>query len=346
MKVRFFGIVMFLVSMVLAAGIVSAADVPLNLTKVYVDGIGINVEESCTLDADNNNTLVCRQENSVELLDMEKGRDLEIRVKLEAHEDQDNVRVEASIKGYEYNDKDKTSDETHLFDIEENVTYLKNLELEIPARMDNDDYKLWITIKDRDDNLKLYYFDIRISPARHLLQIKDVVMSPAHGVKAGKMFQTSIRIKNIGAKDEESVKVSISVPELGISGSAYVDIIEADETESSEEIWLRVPECTEDGFYEAEIKVSYDEGYEEITGIKILAVTGESCEAAVEAEEVLVQAGGVLIESAESETSEISEEGEQKLRHVLEVALIALIIALVIVGAVVGFMHFAKEKEF
>ncbi|MBN2111759.1 hypothetical protein JW707_01535, partial [Candidatus Woesearchaeota archaeon] len=343
MKSKLCFALLLLVGIALAAGIACAEDVPVNLTKVYVDGIGIDVEESCTIDADEDNTLVCRQENSIELLDMEKGRDIEVSVKLEAYEDKDDVQVEASIKGYEYDDQDKTSDETHVFDVEENTTYWKNLELEIPDKMENDNYKLWIAVKDRDDNLKLYYFDLQVSPERHLLQIKDVVFSPQNGVRAGSQLQASVRVKNIGAKDEESVKVSVSVPELNISGSAYIDMIEAGETESNEEIWIRIPECAEEGFYEAEIKVSYDELYEETPAVKTLGVTGDICK--VEAEEELMEYGGVPIQNPADEP-EAGSEGEEKLRNVLEIALVALIVALAVTGIAVGFMHYKKNEEF
>lgn len=341
MKTKLVGVLIFLlVSTILAAGLVCAAEVPVNLEKVYVDGTGIDVDEDCIVNETGDT--VCMQRNSIELLDLEKGDELEIKVRVTAYEDMEDVQVKAAIRGYEYNYKDKTSDTTHVFDVEENTTYSKYLELEVPDKMDNDDYKLWITITDKNDDLKTYGFDLRVSPKRHMLRINDVVFFPEIGVKAGKQFQTSVRVKNVGAKDEESVKVVVSVPELGISGSTYIDMIEADDTESSEDIWLRVPECTEDGFYDAEIMVVYDEGYKEVLETETLAVTGEVCTVG-EADDIEDVQDDQIMNISDS-TGQTAEK-EDMLRKVLEMALIALIIALVIIGVIIGFLKLRGEKE-
>jgi hypothetical protein len=167
---------------------------------------------------------------------------------------------------------------------------------------------------------------------------------PEYSVKAGKQFQTQVRVKNIGAKDEESVKVTVSVPELGIKGSSYIDLIESEETESSEEIWLRVPNCVEDGFYDAEVKIVYDEGYEAVSKTKTLGVTGEVCNAEEFDEEDEAE------DTQADQTFNVSEtdsdaEKTGMMRNILEMALVALIIALVVIGAIVGFMKLKQDRE-
>lgn len=329
------GLLLFaLFSSVLAAGFASAADVPVQVSDVWVDGDKLDW-------------------NTTNELDIEKGQKLDIRVKLTAFENDDYIQVKAKIRGFEYDDRFDTEDVSHSFDVEANTTYDKYLEIEVPELMDNDGYKLRITVTNRDDDQNVYYFDIRVRPSRHLLKIKDIDFFPENGVEAGKSFQTKVRIGNIGGRDEESVKITVSVPELGISASDYIDMIEADDTESSEEIWIRVPECVESGFYEAVVKVSYDELYESVSKSKALAVTGDICQpAAADAPDESEESGGTefVPGPSESESAAGGDTGEEKsrnlLRNALEIGLVGIIIALVILGLVIGAAKLLNSKEF
>lgn len=342
MDSKILSMIIFLIISIISITAVSAAEVPVNLEKIQVDGTDIIVYEDCLLDA--NNTVVCRQRNSINLLNVEKGDDMSIKLKLNAYEDSDNVQVQVDLDGYEYDDKNDLSDETHVFDVEANSTYNKRLEIEAPSKLENDNYKLRITIKNRNDDRKEYSFDLRINPSRHLLQIKDIDFTPENNIESGKMFQTSIRVKNIGKMDEESVKVRVSVPELGISSSSYLDIIESDETESSEEIWLRIPECAETGFYDVEVSAIYDEGYETVSAAEQIAVSGDKCknEETKPALKNTKTAGGSQINQT---IFSGTEDKTESLRDVLEISLIILIIALAVVGLVLGFAKLSKQKE-
>jgi len=224
--------------------------------------------------------------------DVEKGDELEVRVRLEANESLANVEVRVELAGYDHSDR--VSDVSDVFDMKANVAYTKKLSLDFPTRMDQDGYKLMIDIRNRDGQIDHQEFDLEIDAERNSLEIKDIILSPENEVKAGRSLLVSVRLKNRGELREEDVKIKVSIPELGISQSEYVDDIDAecsdnndndcDDSLTSEEIFLRIPSNAETGEYSVNVEVEYDDGDEEISETTYILVEGEETVADVEAE--------------------------------------------------------------
>ncbi|MBD3164026.1 hypothetical protein GF323_02410 [Candidatus Woesearchaeota archaeon] len=189
---------------------------------------------------------------------LEKGDELEVEVKFDALEDIDDVQVEAMLRGYDHDDL--IEDITDVFDVKGNRSYKKRLTLEFPRRMDQDEYSLRVIISSRND-AELFEYDLGVETGRHIVAIRDVVLSPANGVKAGRALLATVRVQNYGSGDEDDVKVTFSIPELGIAASDYIDELEADgeddDSKSTEELYLRIPIDTDAGEYDAEVEVQY-----------------------------------------------------------------------------------------
>lgn len=240
---------------------VSAAAVPVYIEDVKIDGDIIEA------DATNN-------------LHIERGEDVEVKVILTATDDSEDIQVEAEIDGYEYDDHEVTSDRTHTFNVEENGTYTKRLTVPLPEKLDSDEYKLWITVTNRNDERLVQGYNLKIDAPRHSMVIRDIVLTPEEEVTAGRALLAAVRVKNMGDKDEDSVKVTVSIPDLGLSASDYIDEVEEDDSETSEELYLRIPVCSESGFYEVVAEVEYDEGYEKISKVtELTVVESDACEA-------------------------------------------------------------------
>ncbi|MBN2112404.1 hypothetical protein JW707_04890, partial [Candidatus Woesearchaeota archaeon] len=223
------------------------------------------------------------------------GEEVEVKVILTAVADAENVEVEAEIEGYEYNDRESTSDSTHTFDVEENVTYTKTLNVPVPSRVEEDSYKLWITISDRNNERVVAGYNLKIDAPRHNLVIKDIVLTPENDVKAGSGLLASVRVKNMGDRDEDSVKVTVSIPALGLSQSDYIDEIESGDSETSEELFLKIPACAQAKLYDVIAEVEYDEGYEDVSEMTTIEVVeGSICEAAGASAEPDVVVGSTL----------------------------------------------------
>ncbi len=281
---------------------VSAAPVPVTVDSVKIDG----------------DTIAPAATNR---LSLERNQDIEVKVSLTALSDADNIEITAEISGYEYGDVTDTSD---LFDVEANTTYRKTLDLTLPDRLDQDDYKLKIMVSSRDDETVTQYYNIKVDTVRHGLIIKDVTFSPENEVKAGRALLATARIKNVGEKDEDGVKVSVEIPDLEVKNSVYIDEVESDDSITSEEIYLRMPNCAASGEYKATVTVSYNDGDSEIsedylinvvedadlckgTGKTVLTIGPESQE--VVAKETAIYALTLTNEGSSAKTYTISVSG-------------------------------------
>ncbi len=212
---------------------------------------------------------------------VERGDKLSIKVQMLSNESLDNVEVEAFISGDEHTIISDTSD---VFDVEADEITYSTLELELPDNMEQDHYDLRVLVSTRSGQVKVYNYNLRITTQRHGIEIRDVVFSSPFGVKAGQGLYATVRLKNVGLKDEEGIKVTISIPELGLSYSEYIDEIEAEDQVTSEELWLgRVPECATPGVYTAQVKVLYDEYTRQVSTTKnIKVLEGDLCHATEE----------------------------------------------------------------
>ena len=215
---------------------------------------------------------------------IEKGDEFTVKVHFHSMIDAKDVQISAEIAGYDH--PDRVTDTSDVFDAKANVTYVKKLKLKFPSRLDQDKYKLRVQVEDRDSPTFEQTYELQIEAARHLINIKDVVFNPEDKVIAGRALLTTVRLQNRGQQKEEGIKVKVSIPELGISASDYVNELDAeggsDDESSSEEIYLRIPACAETGTYTVNIDVVYDDGDETAsTSRKISIQDSDSCTAGV-----------------------------------------------------------------
>ena len=213
------------------------------------------------------------------ILDVERGDTLDVKVRVSAPEDHDDVEVEAVLRGIDSSDKIEDISET--FDMKTGVTYTKKLSLPLIAKIDQDRYKLRIRVSDRDSATVEQTFELEVDTKRHDVEIRDVVLSPNTEVKAGRALLATVRLRNRGEEDQDGVKVVVSMPELGISASDFVDELEReddnDDQATTEEMFLRIPDDAETGKYTVRVEVYFDDGDKknvEETSIYVLGQEG------------------------------------------------------------------------
>lgn len=263
-KLRVFGLIALLIlSLVVVSGIANADDVPVSISKVYINDREVEAGETRG--------------------GIYRGEPVELEVKILATGDDKYVSISAEVEGLDH-DTDKAEDETDVFTIENGKTYYKDLNIELPDRMDVDQYALRIEVSNRDDDEIVYNAILDIDSERNDVRIKDVIFSPAHEVKAGRALLTTVRLKNTGEDEEEDVKVTVAIPELGLSASDYIDEVEEEDSVTSEELYLRVPECMEAGDYKAVVTVEFDEGDESVSEEHTIHVVEDDTCNRVEAE--------------------------------------------------------------
>ncbi len=199
------------------------------------------------------------------------------------------ARVKAWIGGYEYGE---VKDVTSAFEIESGVTYKKTLSLDLPNDMDaSDDYTLHVEVYD-DDNEYRESYTLRVQETRHLLAIQDVIFRPSlTEIDAGRPLFTTVRVENLGDNKEEDIKVTVKIPELGLETRDYIDELTADEdrdeaedneyeedSASSDELYLRIPDNVQSGYYDVVVEVEYNRGHDVVRATKSLYINGVQAE--------------------------------------------------------------------
>lgn len=180
------------------------------------------------------------------------------------------VKVKAFIGGYEYGDVEGSAGP---FEVEPGVRYHKTLRLVIPEDIDaSDDYTLRVEAYDDDQSTddssstKVSY-KLRLQEVRHSVSVFDVLFNPSTSVQAGQPLFATVRVENLGDNIEDSVKVTISIPALGVQAQEYVDELETNQNEREEDIndaattndlVLMVPESAKEGDYDVVVRLDYN----------------------------------------------------------------------------------------
>lgn len=250
--------VMVLTSL-LAIGAVSAQQVPLNIDWVKVNGDRFDGTQ-----------------------EFERGEELDIRVSVEALADVEDAQVEAYISGYEYGDYERelVSDTSDTFDLRNGSHDRLEMSLRVPMKIDTEDTKLRILVSNRNDESfeETYQLNLVGVDESEALQIKDFTVSPSSVVEAGRALSFKVRAENYGDEDMDDAYVKVAIPALGIADDETLDEIEVDETETFEELLLRIPKCAEPGTYTVEATLEFDEYEETSETMEITVLEGGVCE--------------------------------------------------------------------
>ena len=204
-----------------------------------------------------------------DVLAVEEGQTIDIRAGIVAENGADDVEFDAKISGYEYSDYESLDDATELFDVQPGTTKYEELHIRLPDRLEKDEYLLRLRILDRDGAALERNIRLSIEPTRHGVEITDVSFSPGNVVKAGRSLLTTVLLENFGDKDEEDVKVTVSIPQLGVSATEFVDIVGTDnhnvDFEDVPEMFLAIPASAQPGPYNVIVTAQYDDMRETVT---------------------------------------------------------------------------------
>tara|TARA_Y100000310_G_C20694185_1_gene824311 strand:+ start:3603 stop:4898 length:1296 start_codon:yes stop_codon:yes gene_type:complete len=238
-------------------------------------------------------------------LDVERGDKLDIEVVVTGDvngSEVDDVIVEAKIMGYEFG---SIVDTEGPFSTEPGKTYKKTLTLYVPDDIDaSEDYTLRIEVSDKVDEVQ-QSITLHIDEPRHNLNIFDVLLNPSSTIAAGNPVFVTVRLENLGEKEENDIKVTATISELGISTVNYIDELNTEEQEENEDtinqdnskqldLLLRIPEDASTGTYEVRIDVEYNRGHNFLSQSLSLNVEGTS------------QAGGQTVINSDSSSKAVN----------------------------------------
>lgn len=199
--------------------------------------------------------------SSNDVLDVNNGDTLEVQMQIYAYETVDKARFEILVSGYEHKSLYAVSDEP--IKLVEGTTRYVTLSLDLPTDMDNEEeYTLEIRGRDGVSEISEEY-TLYVNTQRDRVDVLDFITTPSSGVEPGQTVIAEVRMKNRGQKDQESVRVNVAIPELGISESSYVSNLGRDEVVTSDDMLIFVPEEAAAGQYQVVVTLEYDEGYDE-----------------------------------------------------------------------------------
>jgi len=267
------------------------------LTLMVVFIFSLAISGSALVETDLANLIVEVNDDDVSSLsalkDLDKTDELDILVAFDyiavdaitGEDIEKELQVEAVLRGYDH--PDLIEDISDVFTVKTGRRYTERLTLKLPSRMDAGTYDLKIRFDERTGTTYEETYELDISGKKHSLEIKDIILSPENEVRAGRGLITQVRVKNRGDSNEEDIKVKVSMPALGVSASAYIDELDSDcnndddcdDSATSEDIYMRIPDNVETGDYTVKVEVEYDDGDEtdtRTTSIRVLGQEGSS----------------------------------------------------------------------
>ena len=257
---------------------VAAQSVPVTIDKVEIDDVDV-------------------APGGTVRLDVERGDELSVRVRVTVTQDISNLEIRGFISGFEFNDiaDEDLHDVTQVFDARANVSYVRKLNFALPREVQVDNYKLRIVVADRFGDQVSQSYNLLIDAPRHELNLLDVILSPGWRVKAGSAVLATVRVENLGQQEEDDVRVTVRIPKLGVSGTEYIDRLrDDDDQEETEEIFLRLPRCAEAGTYELVTEAVFQRGRRTVTDTQTIEIVENEACAAPDMPPVTVTLGSQL----------------------------------------------------
>ncbi|MDP3918464.1 MAG: hypothetical protein Q8Q35_00980 [Nanoarchaeota archaeon] len=231
---------------------VSAVPDNFDIDNVYVNGIQVT------------------EDNKVQV---EIGSTATITILIQGEGDSTDIRLKAWLGGYEYDDIEVVSE---VFEVQDGVSYKKTLSLEIPEDLDvsENEYTLHVEAYDSNDTERKDY-TLYFESERHNVVVEDILLS-SEILSPEDYLAVKVRLSNDGKKDEEDLKITVSIPELGVSNRVYMNELESGDQADAGTVYLTIPEDAKTGTYEVLVTVSYDNGYTESTDSTNLRIDGNS----------------------------------------------------------------------
>lgn len=200
------------------------------------------------------------QVRDIDTLQVLNGEELQVSVRFSALENFDNARLRTFIEGYEHS---PIMSSTEIFSVREGKTYVKTMTIDLPDDMRSEqNYKLRIEGANDLSGLTYKELDIFVDTQRHRVDVLDLITTPSSGVEPGQNIVANVRLQNRGQQAQESTRVVVSIPELGISEASYVSNLGKGEVATSDDMLLFIPSDAKAGQYEVEVTAEYNDGYD------------------------------------------------------------------------------------
>ncbi len=216
------------------------------------------------------------------------GSQIPVTIRFTANESASDVEVSAWFQGF----RSETRVDKEFADLIEGSRYISRLSVNLPSDLDDNDVVdkdlvLIIRIESDEGNFEK---EITVKAQRQSHNLDFLLVEFDSSAKMGSVLPVSVVLKNVGRHEEEDTLVSVSIPELGISKTAFfedlfpIDVCDndgdCDRSDSRErKLFLTLPTNVEPGVYQVKVTARSDET--ESTVVRPLTITGTPVESKV-----------------------------------------------------------------
>ena len=226
-------------------------------------------------------------ENENNFIIIDKGeKKLNLRVRLTALENVEDAHIDAVLA---FENGDVVADATTTFDIADGENSVKELELPLISKFEQNNFKLKVKVVDAEGDAEEKLYGLRISQKKFPFVVSSIAL-PETNAEAGKALVARLKFKNSGVVPLEGLLVKASLPELGVSSTKFVDQIKNSANSIfDEEFALKIPESTSTGTYTLMAEIASQFGGEgEIREIPIFVVGKNEQKAQVVNEKLVI----------------------------------------------------------
>ena len=218
-----------------------------------------------------NNFLTTEGKNFVDL--SENRKELDVRIKMTSLERIDGARIDAVLT---FENGNMVADTTAIFNIAKDESATKDLELSLIGKFIESNLKLKIKVTDTEGSSTEKTYELRLSRQKNPFLLASISLEQGN-IQPGKSLGIALNIRNMGVAPVEAVIAKVSIDELGISSTRFVDKITADH---NEEFILKIPENANAGTYAIMAEVTSQFSNERETSEISFTVDGKAEEVA------------------------------------------------------------------
>lgn len=196
---------------------------------------------------------LAENENNFVMLDKVK-KELNVDVRLTALESIRNAHVDAVLA---FENGNVVADATLTFDISNGQSVTKSFDIPVIGKFEQNNFRLKISVVDAEGNAEEKSYGLTISQQKFPFVISSIALAPEDNIEAGKNLIARLSFKNSGVLPLEGITAKVSIPELGISSTKFIDQIKNNDlSEVKEDFVLRILDDAATGTYAVRAEIA------------------------------------------------------------------------------------------
>lgn len=212
-------------------------------------------------------------------------KNLNLRVRLTSLENVQDAHIDAILS---FENGVVVADATSTFDLSKGSNSVKSLELPLIGKFEQNNFRLRVRVINPDGNVEEKTYGIILNQNKFPFVISSILLNPENKVQAGKSLEVKATFKNNGVVPFDGVNLKVSIPELDISSTKFIDAAKANKAVISEEFLLPILDDVQTGTYNIRFEILSQFGSLSAVKEVPVSVLGKSEQSTEESDDRLV----------------------------------------------------------